>query len=447
MYAMPIVGESVMLYFPNRYDEPIVTGCVRKNGSSCSKLSNTNNRHLSTESGNNLDILPGAINFYRSGMNVNLNDENGVNISSSGNLSLGASGGISLSGGSVSISGSNKVLVKKNKSSYISLEGECYNQSNAVYENGSCRETYEPFTDDDPQNGVAEALAEQMKMNEAALLAAADGSNSVVGQSINILNNPLNIRQNRPWMNINSNIKFPENESYIIPSNKKTRPITKYEILELDRRSIPGEYKLDYIFKAFSEYVNDIKGVFVTTALVNGMDPQYAELYGEFSVGMVGEFGLTISASGVKAANVIISGENVFSKSEIIAGSGIGNVNKGASKATNGHSSSREIFLDTASSHDSARKVLINELDSTGAFNNGSKAYQGRLQSSYGYGKQIGRQSLDGKVRWRLDFDSEIGVHYNIEDFTNGKGVNAIKKVIPVDIPESEYREIIDLWD
>ncbi|NFT93637.1 late control protein D, partial [Clostridium botulinum] len=181
MYAMPIVGESVMLYFPNRYDEPIVTGCVRKNGSSYSKISNTNNRHLSTESGNNLDILPGAINFYRGGMNVNLNDENGINISSSGNLSLGASGGISLSGGSVSISGSSKVVVQKSKSSYVSFEGECYNQSNAVYENGSCRETYEPFTDDDPQNGVAEALAEQMKMNEAALLAAADGANAAVG--------------------------------------------------------------------------------------------------------------------------------------------------------------------------------------------------------------------------------------------------------------------------
>ncbi|WP_252238063.1 hypothetical protein [Clostridium sp. VAP51] len=93
-----------------------------------------------------------------------INDEN--NISSSGNLSLGASGGISLSGGSVSISGSNKVLVQKNKSSYISLEGECYNQSNAVYENGSCRETYEPFTDDDPQNGVAKALAELEYKNE-----------------------------------------------------------------------------------------------------------------------------------------------------------------------------------------------------------------------------------------------------------------------------------------
>ena len=79
--------------------------------------------------------------------------------------------------------------------------------------------------------------------------------------------------------------------------------------------------------------MNDIKGVFVTTALVNGMAPEYAELYGDFSVGMLGEFGLTISASGVKAANVIISGENVFSKSEIIAGSGIGNLAKRSKKS------------------------------------------------------------------------------------------------------------------
>ncbi|WP_252243955.1 MULTISPECIES: hypothetical protein [unclassified Clostridium] len=35
-----------------------------------------------------------------------------------------------------------------------------------MYENGSCRETYEPFTDDNPQNGVAEALAELEYKNE-----------------------------------------------------------------------------------------------------------------------------------------------------------------------------------------------------------------------------------------------------------------------------------------
>lgn len=71
----------------------------------------------------------------------------------------------------------------------------------------------------------------------------------------------------------------------------------------------------------------------------------------------------------------------------------------------------------------------------------------GRLEKSYGYGKQIGTQSLDGKVRWRLDYDEKIGVHYNIEDFSNGKGMKAIKKVIPIDISYDEYKSIIALWN
>ena len=99
------------------------------------------------------------------------------------------------------------------------------------------------------------------------------------------------------------------------------------------------------------------------------------------------------------------------------------------------------------SSHISARNTLIDELDKTGAFGNGSDSYIGRLKSSYGYGKQIGRTPLDGKVRWRLDYDSEMEVHYNIEDFTNGKGVNAKKIVIPIDINYDEYKAIIDLWN
>ena len=55
-------------------------------------------------------------------------------------------------------------------------------------------------------------------------------------------------------------------------------------------------------------------------------------------------------------------------------------------------------------------------MEQTGAFKNGSNKYIGRLESSYGYEKQIGRQSFYGKVRWRLDYDEEIGVPYNFED-------------------------------
>ena len=112
-----------------------------------------------------------------------------------------------------------------------------------------------------------------------------------------------------------------------------------------------------------------------------------------------------------------------------------------------GGSGSREVFLPTEKTYDSARNTLVKELDATGAFKNGSQKYYGRLQSSYGYGKQIGTQSLDGKVRWRLDYDEKIGVHFNIEDFSKGKGVNAIKKVIPIDISYDEYKSIIDSWN
>lgn len=158
MYSMPIVVESAMLYFPNEYDRPTVTGCARKNGSTYPKLSNADNRYFATEEGNYLDILPGDINIHRSSMSINLNDKNGVNISSSGNLNIGASGGVSLSGGSVSISGGSKVVVQKGKGGYISLEGEFYSEGSAVYENGSDRQSYPKFTDDEPTNGVAEAL-------------------------------------------------------------------------------------------------------------------------------------------------------------------------------------------------------------------------------------------------------------------------------------------------
>ena len=38
----------------------------------------------------------------------------------------------------------------------------------------------------------------------------------------------------------------------------------------------------------------------------------------------------------------------------------------------------------------------------------------------------------------------QVGVHYNFEDFTNGKDTNAIKKVIPIDISYGEYT---NLWN
>lgn len=111
------------------------------------------------------------------------------------------------------------------------------------------------------------------------------------------------------------------------------------------------------------------------------------------------------------------------------------------------HDRSKEIFLDTASDHDLARKMLFKELDDMNVFTNGNNPSIERLEKSCGFGKQIGRESFDSKVRWCLDFDNKIGVHFNIEDFRNGKQLNAIKKVIPIDISELEYKKIINLWN
>ncbi|MDF2506084.1 hypothetical protein, partial [Clostridium sp.] len=68
-------------------------------------------------------------------------------------------------------------------------------------------------------------------------------------------------------------------------------------------------------------------------------------------------------------------------------------------------------------------------IDIIGDLGSDSKPYIGRLGS--GEGKIVGRQSSDGKVRWRLDYDPEKGPHINVEDYRNGKGPDAIKIVIP----------------
>ena len=127
-----------------------------------------------------------------------------------------------------------------------------------------------------------------------------------------------------------------------------------------------------------------------------------------------------------------------------------GGINFGANSTKvnqGGSNSSGEIVYPNEKTYESARRTLLSELDKTGAFESGGNKYIGRLNSSYGNGKQIGMQSLNRKVTWRLDYDNKIGVHFNIEDYSYGKGNKAIKKVIPIDISYEEYKRIIDSWN
>ena len=189
-YSMPLVGDNVMLYFQNEYDRPVVTGCVRKNGDACGRCANPDNRYYATESGNYLDVLPGAVNLYRGGMHVCFNDENGISMSSNTSLNIGTPAGISMSAGSVSISGSKKLIVSKSKGGFISLEGDLYNEGTVVYENGSCRELFAPFTDDVPDLGELLAAQSQINLNRFnpsfdLMVASVYGSSSKIGRCIN----------------------------------------------------------------------------------------------------------------------------------------------------------------------------------------------------------------------------------------------------------------------
>ncbi|CAI2460235.1 VENN motif pre-toxin domain-containing protein [Serratia liquefaciens] len=90
---------------------------------------------------------------------------------------------------------------------------------------------------------------------------------------------------------------------------------------------------------------------------------------------------------------------------------------------------------------ESARNKALNLVGNLGA---DSKPVIGRLEISAGNGKVIGRQSKDGKVGWRVDYDPEKGTHINIWDYSQGKGPGkAIKQVIPFDGNEKSFETIL----
>ncbi|MBU5209660.1 T7SS effector LXG polymorphic toxin [Bacillus safensis] len=99
-----------------------------------------------------------------------------------------------------------------------------------------------------------------------------------------------------------------------------------------------------------------------------------------------------------------------------------------------------EQLLNKVKTYEQARNKTV---DIVGDLGPNSQPYTGTLKSSAGYGKVVGRQSADGKVRWRLDYDPKKGPHINIEDFRNGKGANARKIAIPFEGNESTFKSLL----
>ena len=257
MYSMPIVGTNANLYFSSeRSEDPIVIGCIRKNGSSCESFSDVNNRYFSTESGNNLDMLPGAINFSRPGLSANFNDGSGINLSSSSSLNISA-GYVGIYAGDITIKAKSKLEAKKGESSFISLENDFYNNAGIVMENGSDKASNGAF-DDDPQKGAAEAkkakaaMESAVKVALAAVVGAVQGAMGKIGECLAGVGNnasstsnvDLRDTLNKPWANLNNKVKLSEHKE----QDKKDFEDYSNKIVKKSLES------LDYIVDGISKY-------------------------------------------------------------------------------------------------------------------------------------------------------------------------------------------------
>ncbi|GHT11860.1 hypothetical protein FACS189426_14390 [Bacteroidia bacterium] len=103
-----------------------------------------------------------------------------------------------------------------------------------------------------------------------------------------------------------------------------------------------------------------------------------------------------------------------------------------------------EKILTKVDTYEQARNKAFETLGDLGA---DSKAIIGRLSSSKGYGKIVGRSSADGKKIWRVDYDPEKGMHINVIDYTKGKGIDAEKYVIQFNGNEQTFEIILNTFN
>ncbi|CAI3216804.1 Conserved hypothetical protein [Clostridium neonatale] len=158
MYSMPIVGTSAKLYFSDETcNEPLVSGCVRNNGSSCEKTADTTKRYFGTEHGSEVEMTPSALNIKggsKSPISISIDDNVGITITSPKKLNLSADSEIIMkTPKNVKINGVSQINAQKtNTESGFSLETDLHFLSEKVIKNGSSSESYEDF-DDEPEAG------------------------------------------------------------------------------------------------------------------------------------------------------------------------------------------------------------------------------------------------------------------------------------------------------
>ncbi|MCJ7926540.1 MAG: VENN motif pre-toxin domain-containing protein [Pantoea vagans] len=147
--------------------------------------------------------------------------------------------------------------------------------------------------------------------------------------------------------------------------------------------------------------------------------------------------------------NALMSGDSDEAKQLAInslaqaAGTSAAGIAAGIGKIKSGTQPGNRIeqILSPEKNWESARNKALDIVGNLGA---DSKPVIGRLEVSAGNGKVIGRQSSDGKVGWRVDYDPGKGTHINIWDYSQGKGPGkAVKQVIPFEGNEKAFETIL----
>ncbi|HCW54411.1 MAG TPA: hypothetical protein DG753_11895 [Clostridium sp.] len=143
-----------------------------------------------------------------------------------------------------------------------------------------------------------------------------------------VINDPLKMNTIKQWMTNDRRVNLPLLRSTIRHTNKQTVPIDYADHIKdsINLRKAPGEDKLKYLCDfLYDKFIGQIKNMNTNIAKISGMDSKYAELYGDFSSGILMESFAAISGAGIKSANALKNGETIY-EGDVVAGSGIGNL-------------------------------------------------------------------------------------------------------------------------
>lgn len=123
-YCMPEVGDAIRLYFPDSDEKNgYAISSVNLESSNAEKRSDPSVKSLGTKYGKEIVMSPGAINVISSNNSMTLTDGGGISINSDSQIVMSAPS-IDISGGDVTIEGTNQVKISKKDGASITITND-----------------------------------------------------------------------------------------------------------------------------------------------------------------------------------------------------------------------------------------------------------------------------------------------------------------------------------